>query len=109
MGLRINEGRPKYMEVTTWPTDQNMFKAMNFESECGHEFKYLGTLVTNNNRITAEINHRIGISNRYYHRLKDMLISRYLKGEIRDKLCNGILKPVLVHGSKGWTLAKGDE
>jgi hypothetical protein len=34
MGLRINEGKPKYMEVITWPRGLN-------------EFKYLGTLVTN--------------------------------------------------------------
>jgi hypothetical protein len=56
MGLQINEEKPKYMEVITWPTGLNEFKAMSFESECGNEFKYLGTLVTNSNRITAEGN-----------------------------------------------------
>jgi hypothetical protein len=49
MGLRVNEGKYKYMQVTTRPTGQ---KVMNYESECVNEFKYLDTLVTNSNRIT---------------------------------------------------------
>jgi hypothetical protein len=43
---------------------------MNYEFECVKELKYSGTTVTNSNRITAEINHRIGTGNRCYHGLK---------------------------------------
>jgi hypothetical protein len=78
VGLRVNEGKSKYMEVTTRPTDQEAYKLMNYEFDCGNEFKHLGTLVTNINRITAEINHRTGIANRCYHGLKDMFKSRCL-------------------------------
>jgi hypothetical protein len=53
MGLRVNEGKTEYMEVTTRPTNQKVLKVKNYEFECVNEFKYLGTLVTNNNRITA--------------------------------------------------------
>jgi hypothetical protein len=49
-----------YMEVTTRPTGQKVFKVINYEFQCVNEFKYLGTLVTNNTQVTAEINHRIG-------------------------------------------------
>jgi hypothetical protein len=42
MALRVNEGKPKYMEVTR-PTGQKMFQVMNYEFDCVNEFKYLGT------------------------------------------------------------------
>jgi hypothetical protein len=48
-----------YMEVTS-PTDQKVFKVMNYEFQCVNKFKYPDTLVTNNNKVTAEINYRIG-------------------------------------------------
>jgi hypothetical protein len=63
MGLRVIEGKTKYIEVTTRPTNQKVLKVKNYEFECVNECKYLGTLVTNNNRISAEIYHRIGIAN----------------------------------------------
>jgi sorting nexin-29 len=73
MGLQVNEGKTTYMEVTSRPTNQKVLKVKNYEFESVNEFKYLGTLVTNNNQITAEINHRIGIANHCYHGMKDML------------------------------------
>jgi hypothetical protein len=93
MGLRINEGKTKSIEVTI---GQQMFKVMNYESEWVNEFKYLGTLVTNSNGITAEINHGIGIASHCYPGPKDMLKSRYVKSETNEKLYNTILKPVLI-------------
>jgi hypothetical protein len=36
------------MEVTR-PTDQKVFKVMDYEPECVKEFKYLGILGTNSN------------------------------------------------------------
>jgi hypothetical protein len=96
------------MEVTRH-TRQKMCKMMNYQFECVNEFKYLGTLVTNNNQIIAKINHRIEIANRCYHRLKDTLNSRYLKNETKRKLSNTILKPVPLYWIESWTRTKGDE
>jgi hypothetical protein len=93
MGLRVNEGQTEYMEVTTRPTNRKVLRVKNYEFECVNEFKYLGTLVTNNNRISPEINHRIGIANRCYNGMKDILKSRYLKRETKGKPYNTILKP----------------
>jgi hypothetical protein len=86
-----------------------VLKVKNYVFECVNEFKYLGTLVTNNNRISAEINHRIRIANRCYHGMKDTLRTRHLKRETKGKLHNTTLKPVLIYGSGRWTLTKGDE
>jgi hypothetical protein len=109
MGLRISEVKTKYMEETIRPTNQKVLKVKNYEFECVNEFKYLGTPVTSNNRISAEINHRIGIANRCYHRMKHMLKSRYLKRETKGKPYDTTLKPVLIYGSESWTITKADE
>jgi hypothetical protein len=97
------------IEITTRLTGLKGFKSMNYESQYVNDFKYRGTLVTNSNRISAEMNHRIGIASHSYNGLKDMLKSRYLKRETKGKLYNIILKPVLMHGSESWALSKGDE
>jgi hypothetical protein len=55
MGLRVSEGKPKYVEVTRRPVSQKIFKATNYDVECVKEFKHLGTQVMNSNRIIAEI------------------------------------------------------
>jgi hypothetical protein len=64
---------------------------------------------TNINRITAEINDRIGILNRCYQRLKDMLKTRHLKKETKSKPCSTKIKPVLIYACESRTLTKGDE
>jgi hypothetical protein len=54
MGLRANEGKTKYMEVTR-PTGQKVFQVLNHEFECVKEFKYLGSEVTNSRLLKSTI------------------------------------------------------
>jgi hypothetical protein len=66
------------MEVIIRTTGQKLFKVTYSEPECMKEIDHLGKPVTNISRVTAEISHRTGKANLCYHRLKDMLKSRYL-------------------------------
>jgi phosphohistidine swiveling domain-containing protein len=47
--------KKKYMEVTRKPTNNEMLKFDDQEYERVKEFKYLGTIVTEDNDITTEI------------------------------------------------------
>jgi hypothetical protein len=63
MGLKINETKTKYMEITTNPTRTEFFAVGNYKFEKVTEFKYLGTLITSNNNTSSEIHHRLLMAN----------------------------------------------
>jgi sorting nexin-29 len=51
MGLKTNENKTKYMEITTNPTRTEFSAVGKYKFEKVTEFKYLGTLITSNNNI----------------------------------------------------------
>jgi hypothetical protein len=80
MGLMIKYGKTKYKELSNSPTRKNYIIINNHNIEKIMEFKYLGSLLSNNkNNITAEINHRILLGNRCYYELRNLLQSTLLK------------------------------
>jgi hypothetical protein len=97
MMKRTNE----YMEVTTRPRGQNVFKVMNYEFKCVNKFKYLGM---NSNQITAELNPSAGTANCCYHRLEVMLKSRYLG--TRNQVQGSVTpyRNLYLHMRVSWTL-----
>ena len=59
MGITINEEKTKFMQVTSKPImiSELIFGEQKFK--VAQQFKYLGTLVTNDNNLDKEIRHRI--------------------------------------------------
>jgi sorting nexin-29 len=63
IGLRVNESKTKYMEITCKPNKMQYLIVDNYKFEKVNEFKYLGMLITANNNLTQEINHRLLLIN----------------------------------------------
>ena len=64
MGLEINQAKTKYMICGSKKKYvENVFKAKNITFERVNSFVYLGTFITNDNNISAEINNRITSAN----------------------------------------------
>jgi hypothetical protein len=53
MGLNINEEKTKYMEITAEPTKNKYLNVGNYIFEKVPEFKYLGTVISYDNKIVA--------------------------------------------------------
>jgi hypothetical protein len=67
MGLEINQAETKYMICGSKKKFvENVFKMKNMTFERVNSFVYLGTLITSDNNISAEINNRITLANRDY-------------------------------------------
>ena len=69
IGLKINAHKTKYITVSR---DQNTvrihsMKTDNSSIERVEEFKYLGTVLTNQNSIQEEIKSRLKLGNAYYY------------------------------------------
>jgi hypothetical protein len=69
------------------------------------EFKYLGTIVTNQNLNHEEIKRRLDYGNFHYHGVQKLLSSRLLSKNVNIRLNNTIILPaVLLYGSGTWSL-----
>jgi hypothetical protein len=94
------------MELSNSPTREKYIIINNHNIEKIMEFKYLGSLISNNNSITVWINHRILLGNRCYYGLRNLLQSRLLKKGTKCKIYKTPISPVALYGSESWTLTK---
>jgi hypothetical protein len=81
----------------------------HFKFKRVNSFKYLGSIVSENNDITKEVAARIQAGNRTYYGLESLLSSRSLSREIKRRLCTSLIRPVVLYGSETWVLRKSDE
>jgi hypothetical protein len=74
MGQMINCDKTKYMDLSNSPIKENYIIINNHNIEKIMEFKYLRSLISNNNNsITVEINHRILLGKKCYYGLRNLL------------------------------------
>ncbi|GBL70436.1 hypothetical protein AVEN_55372-1 [Araneus ventricosus] len=103
MGLTINEDKTKFMEVAS-STENTPFLINGHTFERVSEFKYLGTIINDQNMLKAEIYNRIKSANKYFFGLKKQLRSRLVSRRTKMRLYKTLVLPVLLYASKTWTL-----
>jgi hypothetical protein len=72
-------------------------------------FKYLGTVLTNQNSIHAEIKSRLKSRNACYHSVQNLLRSSLLSKNIKIKVYRTIILPVVLYGCETWSLTLREE
>ena len=72
MGLTINEEKTKFMQVISKPIMISELIVGEQKFKVIQQFKYLGTIVTNDNNLDKEIRYRISLANNCYHGLKHL-------------------------------------
>ena len=73
------------------------------------EFKYLGTILTNQNSIAEEIKSRLRSGNACYHLVQCLLSSRLLSKNLKIKIYRNIILPVVLYGCETWSLTLREE
>ena len=68
-------------------------------------FKYLGSLLTNQNSIQEEIKYRIKAGNSCYYSVQTLLSSRLLSKNLKIKIYKTIILPVVLYGCETWSPA----
>ena len=76
VGLEINEGKTKIMEVTRTPQLRGNINLAGIRVEAVESFKYLGTVMSQSAGMTGEVTARIGAANRCYFSLTDLFKRR---------------------------------
>jgi hypothetical protein len=108
LGLMIDYDKTKCMATTCKSNKEKYMRINNSDTETVNQFKYLGSIITNNN-ISSEISHRINMGNTCYYGLRNILRSRLLKKDTKCKIYKALIRPVVLYGCESWTLTKTEE
>ena len=106
IGLAVNIGKTKYMEIGRHRgiIANAYFKIGSNSYEKVETFKYLGSLLTNQNSIQEEIKCRVTVRNSCYYSAQTHLSSRILSKNLKIKIYKTIILPVVLYGCETWSL-----
>lgn len=113
VGLKVNSSKTKYMlsskneqrhsdlgpNITMGPHNIEIVK----------NFIYLGSEITSNNDISAEIRRRIILASKCMGSLRKLLRSKQLSYKTKVQLYHQLILPVLLYGAETWSLRTSDE
>jgi len=106
IGLEVSADKTKYMVMSR---DKNAgqnhsVRTDNSTFERVEGFKYLGTILTNQNSILEEIKSRLRSGNAFYQTVQNLLSSRLLSKNLKIKICRIIILPAVLYGCETWSL-----
>ena len=89
--------------------DQNAGRNQNIKIDIGsservEDFKYLGTILANQNSIQEEIKSRLQSGNASYYSVKNVLSSSMLSKNLQIKIYRNIILSVILYGCETWSL-----
>jgi len=103
-GLRINENKTKYMEVTRAANNSDHLRCGKYEFEHVKKFNYLGSQLNQTNSTSSEIRDRILSGNRSYYAYGKLMKSRALNRSSKLKIYKSLIRPTVTYGCEAWTL-----
>jgi len=112
VGLRINEEKTKYMINTRNKVcfrNEKHLQIYNYEFERVGQFKYLGSMITENSDNNTEIKARIMAGNRGYYSVLSLLRSKAVSRTAKIRMYKTIIRPVVLYGSEAWCLTANGE
>lgn len=109
LGLNVNEEKTKYMISRTKADTGKYITIEDYSFERVPQFKYLGSIITEDNNTSVEIKARIAAANKSYYALLPLLSASAVSRNLKLKLYKIVIRPVVMYGSESWRLTKADE
>ena len=106
-GMMINVNKSKVLQITKNKEErrQCMIKMNGENLEFVDQYKYLGTIFSNNGKINEEIKNRIKLTTNVYYQLNRTIIGKpEISRETKLQIYKTIYTPILLYGSESWPI-----
>ncbi|VVC44605.1 Reverse transcriptase domain [Cinara cedri] len=112
VGLRVNEEKTKYMVVSRRNGNQvqeEFIEVEEYKFKRVDQFKYLGSIITQDNDIKTEISTRLQSANKCFFGLSKIFRSRAISKNLKVRMYLTLLRPIVLYGAETWPLRKTEE
>lgn len=106
VGLQVSDKKTKIMMQVRGEDPAGSVCINQLEIERVDRFRYLGAIVTEDNKEGIEIQNRLQAANKTYYALTPLLRCRDVSRNTKLTIYKTLIRPVLVYGCEAWTLAK---
>ena len=106
-GLTVNVGKTKVM-VTSKSSENPRAEIYVGDLALEHvsSFKYLGSVLSEDCRCTAEIKSRIGNAKTAFNQMRSFLTNRKVSVNVRKRAVKTYIWSILLYGAEAWTINK---
>ncbi|KAG1662543.1 Neprilysin-4 [Nymphon striatum] len=109
IGLNVNQQKTKIMEVSRDPSLEESQVIDGMPIQVTTSFKYLGSVVTSDGRITEELNCRLGAANRCLRSLDDIMRKKRVSKTTKMRIYKTVIRPILTYGCETWPMTSDTE
>ena len=111
-GLQINQEKTKYMTVERKSSLKKNkighLEIKNYKFERVENFKYLGVILSEDNKNQIDLQERIKNANKTYLMLRKLFKNKNMSKKLKLILKNTTIDKTLTHASETWMLTKRD-
>ena len=106
-GMRINKAKTKVIKFGKCEFEQIQINIDGTILEQVHQFKYLGSLLTEDGGSEKEVRQRIAMTKDTFNKHQKLLTGK-INRNLKKRLIKTLVWNVLLYGSETWTLKKAD-
>ncbi|XP_045495975.1 uncharacterized protein LOC123694555 [Colias croceus] len=104
-GLKINRQKTEYMQCRHGSNNQDRsINIQNHPLNTVDHFKYLGSVISNNGTIDADVTNRINTGWMKWRELSGVLCDNRMPVRVKGKAYKTAIRPALIYGSECWPI-----
>ena len=109
-GMKFSVEKSKTMVVTRGEREgKGSVKIRDEELEVVSSFKYLGSELTQDARLTNEISRRVQQSNSFYQSVRNLVWNKEIPRKCKEVMYKMYYSPILTYAAETWTMTRREE
>lgn len=107
--IKLNKTKTKVIKCSRNNQKMDNISIQGETVQAVSEFKYLGSIITQDGRCTREINNRLNMAKRAFYEKKQLLTSNGLTIDTKKQFTKTYIWSLALYGCETWTIGKADQ